>query len=292
MQLQGTYTALVTPLRDGAIDLDAYRRLLELQREAGVAGVVPCGSTGEAATLGDDERAALIDTALEVAGSDLFVIAGTGTYSTAKTIAYTKAAESAGAQAAMVVTPYYNKPSPAGLLDHYLRVAEATTIPLILYNVPGRTGITLQTDTVAELAKTGRFVAIKEAGGKLEAVSDLCASGGMTVLSGDDELTVPMMSIGAKGVVSVVSNVLPDLVRDMVNHALAGDFARASELHYRLLPVMRAAFIESNPSPVKAMLSLAGLVANELRPPLAPVGEASMGEIRRVIEPFRAARST
>lgn len=291
MQLQGTYTALVTPLRDGAVDLGAYRRLLELQRDAGVAGVVPCGSTGEAATLDDGERAALIETALEVVGSDLLVIAGTGTYSTTRTIAYTKEAESAGAHAAMVVTPYYNKPSPAGLLDHYLRVAGATRIPLVLYNVPGRTGVALATETVAELAKTGRFVAIKEAGGRLEAVSDLCASGGMTVLSGDDELTVPMMAIGAKGVVSVVSNILPELVREMVDHALAGDYALASKIHYRLLPVMRAAFIESNPSPVKAMLSLRGLVANELRAPLAPVGETNLGAIRRAIEPFSAARS-
>lgn len=291
MELQGTYTALATPFRDGVLDLDAYRQLLRLQSDAGVAGVVPCGSTGEAATLADKERNALVDVALEVVGEDLAVIVGTGTYSTAKTIANTKEAEAAGAHAAMVVTPYYNKPSQTGLLRHYLAVAEATTIPLVLYNVPGRTGVTLAPGTVAELAKTGRFAAIKEAGGSLEAVSDLCSRGGMTVLSGDDELTVPMMSIGARGVVSVVSNVLPRIVRDMVECALAGDFARAAELHYRLLPVMRAAFVESNPSPVKAMLSLRGLVANELRAPLAPVGEASMEVIRRALEPFASSGS-
>ena len=291
MELQGTYTALVTPFRDGSLDLDAYRRLLAVQGEAGVDGVVPCGSTGEAATLDDQERGALIDIALEVVGADLKVIAGTGTNSTTKTIAHTKEAEIAGAHAAMVVTPYYNKPTQAGLIDHYMKVAEATTLPLILYNVPGRTGVTLAAETVAELGKTGRFVAIKEAGGSLEAVCDLRANGGMTVLSGDDELTVPMMSLGAKGVVSVVSNVFPELVRQMVDHALAGDFERAAAVHFRLLPLMRAAFIESNPSPVKAMLALRGFIADELRAPLVSVSPQSLDQIRRALEPFQTARS-
>jgi len=289
MEFHGTYTALVTPFRKGEVDFAAFKTLLGRQKAAGVSGVVPCGCTGEAATLSLDERKELIRISLETVGGELRVVPGTGTNSTQSTIALTKDAERAGAHAAMLITPYYNKPSQRGLVEHYVRVAEATTLPLVLYNVPGRTGVTLSADTVAELFATGRFAAIKEAGGSVDAVSDLGARCGITVLSGDDSLTLPMMSVGAMGVVSVVANLMPSVVRDMVEKALSGDYRAAGETHYRLLPVVRAAFVESNPSPIKAMLSLEGLIENELRAPLVPVGEKSMVIIRRAMEELKDA---
>jgi 4-hydroxy-tetrahydrodipicolinate synthase len=284
MEFRGVYTALITPFKNGMVDLTAFRRLVEKQRDAGVTGIVPCGCTGEAATLVPDERKELVRIALEVAGDSLKVVPGTGTNSTESTIALTRDAEKAGAHAAMLITPYYNKPSQRGLVQHYTRVAEATSMPLVLYNVPSRTGVTLASDTVAELFSTGRFAAIKEAGGSVDAVSDIRSKSAITVLSGDDSLTLPMMSIGARGVVSVVSNLYPEMVREMVAGALEGDFTGAALIHYRLLPVVRAAFVESNPSPIKAMLALKGLIANELRPPLVGVSEKSLAVIERALE--------
>lgn len=284
MELRGAYTALVTPFRAGRVDIAAFRNLLARQRDAGIAGVVPCGCTGEAATLSADERRELIRAAMEIAGDRMQVIPGTGTNSTESSVALTVDAEKAGAHAAMLITPYYNKPSQRGLIEHYLRVAEATALPLILYNVPGRTGVTLSADTVAELHASGRFAAIKEAGGSVDAVSDLLSKSAITVLSGDDSLTLPMMAVGALGVVSVVSNLYPGAVREMVDAALAGDYPRARSLHYRLLPVVRAAFVESNPGPIKAMLSLFGGVENELRRPLVPVSDRSLSVIRAVLD--------
>jgi 4-hydroxy-tetrahydrodipicolinate synthase len=284
MEFRGVYTALITPFKNGMVDLTAFRRLVEKQRDAGVTGIVPCGCTGEAATLVPDERKELVRIALEVAGDSLKVVPGTGTNSTESTIALTREAEKAGAHAAMLITPYYNKPSQRGLVQHYTRVAEATSMPLVLYNVPSRTGVTLASDTVAELFSTGRFAAIKEAGGSVDAVSDIRSKSAITVLSGDDSLTLPMMSIGARGVVSVVSNLYPEMVREMVAGALEGDFTGAALIHYRLLPVVRAAFVESNPSPIKAMLALKGLIANELRPPLVGVSEKSLAVIERALE--------
>jgi 4-hydroxy-tetrahydrodipicolinate synthase len=287
MEFRGAYTALVTPFVDGKVDFGAFAALVQKQKAAKMAGVVPCGCTGEAATLTPDERGELIRIALEIAGGGMRVVPGTGTNSTETTISLTREAEKTGAHAAMLITPYYNKPSQRGLIAHFRRVAESTALPLVLYNVPGRTGVTLAADTVAELYATGRFAAVKEAGGSVDAVSDLRSRSGIPVLSGDDSLTVPMMAVGAAGVVSVVSNLFPGMVREMVERALAADFAGARQLHFRLLPVVRAAFVESNPSPIKAMLSLSGEIRNELRLPLVPVGEGSMVVIREALERMR-----
>jgi 4-hydroxy-tetrahydrodipicolinate synthase len=287
MEFRGAYTALVTPFRDGAVDFDAFRRLLETQKAAGLAGVVPCGCTGEAATLSRDERRKLLDIALETVGNDMSVIPGTGSNSTEISIELTREAEEAGAHGAMLISPYYNKPSQTGLVEHYRRIADATSLPLVLYNVPGRTGVTISPETVATLFATGRFGALKEAGGSVDAVSDLKAASGITILSGDDSLTVAMIAIGAKGVVSVVSNLYPGAVKKMVDAALKGDFGRASAYHYKVLPVVRAAFCESNPSPIKAMLEVKGLIANELRSPLAPIGKQSNAIILDALERTR-----
>jgi 4-hydroxy-tetrahydrodipicolinate synthase len=291
MEIRGTYTAMVTPFRDGELDLKAFTRLLDMQRDAGVSGVMPCGCTGEAATVSAVERRKLLDLALERVGDRMQVIPGTGTNSTLTTIAWTKEAEDAGAHAAMLITPYYNKPSQRGLLEHYRQIGDATRLPLILYNVPGRTGVTLAPDTVATLHRTGRYVAIKEAAGSIEAFSDIRVASPIAVLSGDDSLTVPMLALGAIGVVSVISNLVPAMVKDMVERGLRGDARKAAEDHFRLLPLMRAAFIESNPSPIKAMLAIRGLIANELRSPLAPVGPENAATIRKVLEMVDAVRS-
>lgn len=291
MEVRGSYTAMVTPFRNGDVDWEAFGKLLDMQRAAGLAGVVPCGCTGEAATLSSTERRRLLEVALERVGDTLQVIPGTGTNSTETTIAYTREAEAAGAHAAMLITPYYNKPSQRGLLDHYRSVGDATRLPLVLYNVPGRTGVTLAPDTIAALHQTGRYVAVKEAGGSIDAVSDIRAASRIAVLSGDDSLTVPMIALGAVGVVSVVSNLVPGMIREMVEFGLRGDMRRAADEHFRLLPLFRSTFVESNPSPIKAMLWIRGLIANELRPPLATVGQENMARIRKTLDQVDAVRS-
>ncbi|MBI4719689.1 MAG: 4-hydroxy-tetrahydrodipicolinate synthase [Chitinivibrionia bacterium] len=287
----GTYTALVTPFSDGRVDMDAFRGLLKKQKLAGVTGVVPCGCTGEAATLSVDERTALIGAALEISGGGMTIIAGTGTNSTASTIELTKQSERLGTDAAMLITPYYNKPTQEGLYRHFMSVAEAVCLPLILYNVPGRTGTKIEPLTVKRLFDTGRFAAIKEAGGSVDAVSDLLSLGSVRVLSGDDSLTLPMISLGAAGVISVVSNIFPKAVCAMVSSACAGDFDAARTIHYKLLPVIRAAFIETNPGPIKAMLAYKGMIEESFRLPLVPVSDGSRESIRKTIDRFAASWS-
>jgi 4-hydroxy-tetrahydrodipicolinate synthase len=283
----GTYTALITPFSNGEVDLESYRKLLMQQKSAGITGVVPCGCTGEAAVLSLEERASLIRLSLDVAGEDMTVIAGTGTNATASTIELTRAAEAQGAHAAMLITPYYNKPTQEGMFAHFNAVAEATRLPLILYNVPGRTGATIAPATAKRLFDTGRFVAIKEAGGSVDAVSDLISRGSINVLSGDDSLTLPMISVGASGVISVLSNIFPRAVATMVSAALDGDWQTARDLHYKLLPVVRAAFIETNPGPVKAMLAHTGMIREEFRLPLVPVTRESRASIIKTIDHFQ-----
>lgn len=291
MTFEGTYTAMVTPFRGGGVDIDAYRTLLEKQADAGVSGVVPCGSTGEAATMSDAERDELLAVTLETVGGKLQVIPGTGTNSTATSIELTKRAEDAGAHAAMIVAPYYNKPTQDGLLDHFRRVADATSLPLVVYNVPGRTAVTISAGTIAALHKTGRYVALKEAGGSIDAMSDILAASDMTILSGDDSLTTSMMALGARGVISVVSNVYPELVCEMVNSALEGDYKRASRIHFQLLPIMRAAFIESNPAPVKAMLAIKGWIEESVRPPLVGLSAPAARTVRKAMDTMSEAQN-
>lgn len=291
MKLEGTYTAMVTPFRGSGIDIDAYRKLLEKQALAGVSGVVPCGSTGEAATMSGPERDELLSVTLETVGDKLQVIPGTGTNSTATTIELTRRAEAAGAHAAMIVAPYYNKPTQEGLLNHFCWVADATSLPLVVYNVPSRTAVTIAPRTIAALHKTGRYVALKEAGGSIDAVSDIRAACDMTVLSGDDSLTTSMMALGARGVISVISNVYPVLVREMVESALAGDYTSASRNHFQLLPVIRAAFVESNPAPVKAMLAIKGWIDGSVRPPLAGLSTSAAATVRKAMDTMSEAQN-
>lgn len=273
MQLQGCYTAIVTPFRDGEVDFDAFGRLIEGQLEAGIDGLVPVGTTGESPTVNFDEHMKIIDFVLQRVNGRCPVIVGSGGNSTAEAIELTKHAAAAGADASLQVTPYYNKPTAEGLYRHFLTVAEAAGIPVVLYNVPGRTGREIPVDVIARLAPHPLVVAVKEAGGSVDRVSAIRSTCDITVLSGDDSLTLPMMSLGAQGVISVASNVVPEPVIRMVHAALAGDWDAARELHYRLYPFFCGLFVETNPIPVKAALAMLGRIAEEYRLPMCPISE-------------------
>ena len=282
--LRGVLTALVTPFRDGAVDETALRRLLELQIRAGVSGVVLCGSTGEAATLTRDERRRVSALGIELCrGSQTQAWIGTGTNDTRTSIELTQEAQELGAAGAMIVAPYYNKPTQEGLFRHFAAVANATTLPLILYNVPGRTGVNVLPETVARVAELGRYAAVKEASGSLDQVSDIRARCDLTVLSGDDSLTLPMMAVGAEGVISVVSNLLPRATRHLVDAFHAGNLEEARMWHFRLLPFFKAAFIETNPAPIKAWLELTGTARAETRLPLVPASAKARGELEALL---------
>jgi 4-hydroxy-tetrahydrodipicolinate synthase len=277
MQLSGVYTALVTPFTaNGALDEPALRGLIRLQIAGGVAGLVPCGTTGEGATLstGEFDRVVAITVKeAKQAGRKIRVIPGTGSNDTRAAIARTQRARAAGADAALVVTPFYNKPTPAGQLAHYRAVAEEGGLPVVIYNVPARTGVNLQPETALRLAEDPRFIGIKEASGNLDQAAEILRGRpeGFAVLSGEDSLAAPLIAIGADGVIAVVSNEAPALLVELVTAALAGDRARTAALQARLLPLMRANFCESNPIPVKWALARMGLIENTLRLPLTPL---------------------
>jgi len=282
--MRGVFTALVTPFRDGEVDEESFARLVEDQIRAGVAGVVVCGSTGEAATLTELERDRLVRRALALChGTATRVWVGSGTNCTRTTIELTLRAEEQGADAAMIVTPYYNKPSQEGLYQHFRSVAESTRLPLIAYNVPGRTGVNLLPETVARIHALNRYAAIKEACGSLDQVSDLCTRCSITVLSGDDSLTLPMLSLGATGVVSVVSNLFPAEVGRLVESFGRGDLAGARVWHERLMPVFRAAFWETNPAPIKMLLHHDGRMRPDTRLPLVLASEGIRDRLAAVL---------
>ena len=271
----GLTVAMVTPFRAGAIDFEATAELIDFLIAGGVEGLVVSGSTGEAATCSVDERRSLWRFARERVGSRVPVIAGTGTNHTAESIALTRMAEELGLDGAMIVTPYYNKPTPRGQLAHFAAIASSTRLPLVLYNVPSRTGTNTMPDTFEKLREFPNVVAVKEASGSLDQASAIRARTGLTLLSGDDSLTLPMIAIGATGVVSVAGNVAPAEMRALCDHARAVRMDEAQAVHRRLLPLWKALFLESNPGPVKQLLSAMGLIENELRLPLVPVEPAT-----------------
>lgn len=270
----GTYTAIVTPFRNGVLDEPALERLVKAQIKGGVDGIVPVGTTGESPTLDYEEHVRVIELAVEFAKGKVKVLAGTGGNSTSEAIYLTKAAEEAGADGSLQVAPYYNKPTQEGLFQHFSAIAEATKLPLVLYSIPGRCGIEIAVDTVQRLAAANKtIVGIKEAGGNADRVSQLRAALGpkFEILSGDDSLTLPFMSVGANGVISVASNVIPREVSRMVNAFAAGKLAEAQKLHAKFYPVFKDLFIETNPVPVKAALAMLGVVQEEYRLPLVPM---------------------
>jgi 4-hydroxy-tetrahydrodipicolinate synthase len=279
MKLEGTYTALITPFgADGEVDLDGLTALVEWQIEAGVDGLVPCGSTGEAATLSHAEHTRVVQHVVEVASGRVPVIAGTGSNSTVEALTLTRQAREAGADAALLISPYYNKPTQEGIYRHYRKIAEDVGLPLVLYNIPGRTGSRINPDTSARLSRVPGVIGLKEAGGDLALTSQTLAACNpeFTVLSGDDSLTLPMLALGARGVISTTSNVAPREMTALVHAWLDGDLAGAREAHYRLLPLMEALFIETNPIPVKtALVTLGRIRDGGLRLPLTEMSKAN-----------------
>jgi len=282
---QGSFPALVTPFKDNfEIDFDAYGRLVDFHLENGTDGIVPCGCSGEAATLSHDEQKALIRFVVERVAGRVPVVAGTGSNNTAEAVGLTKYAKEVGADGALLITPYYNKPTPAGQIAHYTAVAEQAQIPIMLYNVPGRTGTKISPETIATLSKVPYIVSVKEACGSVDQVSQILHQCDINVMSGDDSLTLPMMAVGAKGVVSVAANIVPRLISDLCKAANAGDFPKAKELHYKMLPLGTALFLETNPMPVKAALAKMGMIKNVLRLPLVSMTDESAARMDPVLK--------
>lgn len=285
MKWAGAYTAIVTPFaRDGAVDYARFKDLVEFQIEGGVDGLVPVGTTGESPTLDYKEHERVIEVAIETARRRVKIIAGTGANSTAEALELTRHAKDAGADATLQVTPYYNKPNALGLTRHFSAVADLG-LPVVLYNVPGRTGKEIPIDVVVELSKHPHVVAIKEAAGSVDRVSQIVTRCGLEVLSGDDSLTLPMMSVGAVGVISVASNVAPRAVADLVHHALAGRWAEARALHIKYYPLFADLFIDTNPIPVKTALALLGRIEDVYRLPMCEMNE---GLKKRLEQTMRA----
>ena len=286
---RGAFVAIVTPFTEEGIDEQGLRDLIEFQIEAGTHGIVPCGTTGESATMSHEEHHRVVEITIDQVKGRVPVLAGTGSNSTAEAIALTRHAKEAGADGVLMVTPYYNKPSQEGLYQHYKSIAEAVDIPIVLYNVPGRTSCNLLPATVARLAAIDNIVGIKEATGNLNQVSEvirLCPDG-FAVLSGDDFTSMATVAIGGTGVISVTSNIAPADMAAMMDAALAGDFGRARELHYRLFPLMQAMFLETNPVPVKTAVALMGKIANgRPRLPLCPMSEANLAKLQAALRDY------
>ena len=290
---RGTFTALVTPFRDGGIDVSGFEQLIEAQITAGITGIVAIGTTGESPTLSHEEREQVIRIAVAKANNRCLVLAGTGSNSTQHAIADTKRAEKLGVDAALLVGPYYNKPSQEGLFRHFKAIAGATSLPIMLYNIPGRCGVDIVPETVARLAKECRnIVSIKEASGSVERVGELRRRlpDEFTILSGDDSLTLPFMAVGAAGVVSVASNLFPSEVCALVRAAESGDLQLAASSHRKLLPLFKDLFIEPNPVPVKTALGWRGAMSSEVRLPLCEMGEVNQARLRKTLEDFESKR--
>lgn len=283
---QGTHTALVTPFTEDRVDEEAFARLIEAQIAGGITGIVPVGTTGESPTLTHTEHMRVIELGIKGAAGRVKVIAGTGSNSTREAVTMTVEAEQLGADGALLVAPYYNKPSPEGLFRHFAKIAEATKLPLILYSIPGRCGIEIGIETVVRLVeKFPNIVAIKEAGGSVERVSALRAATPLAfeILSGDDSLTLPFMAAGAVGVISVASNIIPEQVSALVNAALAGDYGKARGLHFQHYALFKDLFIEPNPAPIKHALALQGRMSRDLRLPLCEMAAATAAKLEATL---------
>ncbi len=282
----GAFTALVTPFKNGKVDVEALEGLVEFQIRQGINGLVPCGTTGETPALSEEEDRIVVETVVRVANGRVPIVAGTGSNSTGMAIKYTKMAEKAGADGSLQVAPYYNKPTQEGLYRHFAAIAESTSLPLVLYNIPGRTSVTISAETIARLAEIPNIVGVKDSTLSMNMVSDmrrLCGED-FDILSGDDPMVLPLMALGGTGVISVASNVAPAAVSDMVRALNSGDFERGRELHYELLPLFRALFLETNPIPVKAAASLLGLCSDEMRLPLVPMSGENLRRLQEVME--------
>ncbi|MFQ5596480.1 MAG: 4-hydroxy-tetrahydrodipicolinate synthase [Nitrospiria bacterium] len=281
----GSIVAIVTPFKDGAVDEKALGELIDLHLSSGTSGIVPCGTTGESATLSHEEHKRVIEMTVKIVGGRIPVIAGTGSNSTEEAVALTMHAQSAGADGALLITPYYNKPTQEGLYLHYKRIAEAVDLPLVLYNIPGRTGVNMLPSTVSRLTAYENIVGMKEGSGSIQQVAELIHLCGerLTVLSGDDAITLPMMALGAKGAISVTANIVPGDMTKMIAAGARGDMSGAKIWHDRLYPLHQALFLETNPVPVKTALSMLGRCSDEIRLPLSSLSEANRKRLKAAI---------
>ncbi|MCX7698408.1 MAG: 4-hydroxy-tetrahydrodipicolinate synthase [Candidatus Goldbacteria bacterium] len=278
----GLYVAIVTPFKNGKIDFDAYKNLIEMHVKAGTDGIVPVGTTGEAPTLTPEEHIQMIEMTVKLVNKRMKVLAGTGSNSTAEAIEYTKEAEKAGADGALLVAPYYNKPTQNGLYEHFKAIAEAVNIPLVIYNIQSRCAVNITTPVMAKLSKIKNIVGVKEASGDLSQMSEVIEQCGpdFDVLSGDDALTLPLLAIGGKGVVSVIANIIPSDVKAMIDAFNRGDINKARALHHKMFPLVKAMFIETNPIPVKAAMALMGLITDEIRLPLTKISDINLQKLK------------
>lgn len=286
---KGSIVAIVTPFRNDQVDEKKLRDLIEFQIKNGTSGIVPCGTTGESATLNFDEHEAVIRITIEQVNKRVPVIAGTGSNSTSEAIMLTRQAASAGADASLQVSPYYNRPTQKGLYEHFKAIAQSVKIPIILYNIAGRTGVNIEPETIAKLAQDCKnIVAVKEASGSLDQMSrikQLCPQD-FDLISGDDSLTLPVLSIGGIGIISVVANIVPKDVADLVSAFAKGDFKKAKELHYKLQPLIKAVFLETNPIPVKTAMGLLGMCEADLRLPMCSMSEANLEKLKLALKNY------
>ncbi len=289
----GSIVAIVTPFKKGKIDEDTFRSLIEFQIENGTSGIVPCGTTGESATLSPEEHCRVIDITVEAVKKRVPVIAGTGGNSTAEAIELTRHAKESGADATLQVAPYYNKPTQEGLYQHFKTIAESVPLPQILYNIPGRTSVNMLPETVARLAELPEITAIKEASGSLPQMAEVMELAGdrITLLAGDDNVVLPVLAIGGRGVISVIANLVPDKLAGLIKLWENGDSAGARKVYYQLLPLCRAMFLETNPIPVKTALALTGRLVEGFRLPLTSMAPANVEKLLKVLDGYGLKRS-
>ncbi len=284
MSIQGLYTALITPFSHGSVDYGKLKEVVEQQIAGGVDGILPTGTTGESPTLSVEEHLDVIEKVIEYANGRCRIMAGTGANCTEEAIRLTRKAKAMGADSCLQVTPYYNKPTQEGLYRHFSKIADDCGLPVVLYNVPGRTGIPIAAETIARLAVNPNIVAVKEAGGSVERVSEILNLCDITVMSGDDSLTLPMMSVGAKGIISVASNIYPAELKKMVDFCAAGNFTEGLRIHRKFYNLFKHLFIESNPIPVKAAMAMMGMIEEEYRLPLCPISEKNRAILKATLD--------
>ena len=292
--ISGCITAMITPFNKKLqVDYNGLRELVKFQIGSGISGLAPLGTTGEAPTIDDEERKGIIETVVDEAEGKVPVIVGTGSNSTEKTVKYTKEAERLGAEAALVVTPYYNRPSQEGIYHHFKALSEATRLPIIVYNIPSRTGVNIETETMVRIAKLDNVMGVKESSKNMQQMMDVINSmpNGFSVLSGDDNYTLPLIALGGHGAISVVSNLLPSRVSEMVRNALSGNMELARKLHYELMPIFKGAFIEPNPAPIKAAMNIAGMPAGSVRAPLCSMEAKNIERLKSAIGRYSELRS-
>ncbi len=286
---EGSMVAIVTPFKKGKLDEKKLAELVEFQIKNGTSAIVPCGTTGESATLSYEEHEHVIEIVIEAANKKASVIAGTGSNNTSEAVMLTKHAKSAGADASLQISPYYNRPTQEGLYRHFKKIAEETDMPLILYNIASRTGVNILPETMQRLSKVRNIVGVKEASGNLDQISRIQALCGdkFDLISGDDTLTLPILAIGGTGVISVVANIVPKDVADMISKFKKGDLGGARKLHYKLLPLVKAMFIETNPISVKTAMGLMGMIESDLRLPMCGMSEANLLKLKEVLKDYR-----